>query len=139
MPGCRLRPRRELRFDWFTYSGKTSAARDGARTLSRGERGDRQSAVHTYRNALPSDAQIAAATTVSALEKLLGPPQGFADAFGTESGMRWAAGWALFTVRDQATVDTLSVSCAVSSRRGEREARVEGLRITRGIAKPSKG
>src|SRR4029453_15074413 len=82
---------RELRFDWFTYSDKPSVFHFGPRTMSRSAGGDGETAIHTYRTDLPTDADIQGWTTISALTNLLGAPHGFHD------GVPFSAGWSFFT------------------------------------------
>ncbi len=127
---------RELRFDWFSYSDKLSPLNWGRAIISKGERGNGQSAIHSFRASLPTDAEIAGARTVSTLEKLFGPSQGFADGWGSNKEMRSSAGWAFFTLKDESTVETVSVVCMTVWRAGDTEVHVDSMKVTRGSATP---
>ena len=118
---------RELHFDWFSYSRKPSSFHFGPRTISKNEGDDSESAIHAFRASLPSDAELTAATTVSALEKFLGPSQGFSDG--------WTASWEFFTLKDDTTIETVSVFCMITNRRGDVEWRVDSIKVIRGTAK----
>lgn len=116
----------ELRFDWFSFSDKPSPWHFGPKTISRSEGGDTESAIFTWRPSLPSDSDLIAAPTVSALEKFLGPSQGFSDS---------GAGWAFFTLRKPDEVETVSISCSAPYRSGGQRL-IDSLQVTRGKARP---
>ena len=125
----------ELRFDWFTCSNKMANG-FGKRTISKDEGGDRQSNIYTYRTSLPTDAELTAATTVSALKGFFGLSQGFTDGWGDQREMHSTAGWTFFTLKDDATIETVSVFCMITHRDGDPEWRVDSMRVTRGSARP---
>lgn len=128
---------RELRFDWYSYSHKQSYFHFGPATISKSEGDDGESAIHTFRTSLPTDAELASAKTVSALERLLGPSQGWTDGWGKREGeMSKTAGWDFFTLKDETTIETVTVFCMVSRLQGEVEWRVESMKVIRGTAKP---
>jgi hypothetical protein len=128
---------RELRFDRFSHSHEPSHFHFGPTTISRSLGDDKETAIHMFRTSLPTDAELTAATTVSALERFLGPTQGWTDAWGGLRGINKTAGWYLFTLKDDTTIETVSVFCMVTRRPGEVEWRVESMRVARGTAKPN--
>jgi hypothetical protein len=125
---------RELRFDWFSYSETPSPFNFGAKTVSKAGRGQNHSNIHTFRASLPTDAEIGAAETVSALEKFLGPAHGFTDGWGSDAEMHSTAGWSFFALADTDTIETVSIFCMVTQRRGDVERRVDSVRVIRGRA-----
>jgi hypothetical protein len=96
------------------------------------------SAIRTFRTSIPTDTELTAATTVSSLEKLLGPSQGWTDAWGSRKDeISKTAGWGFFTVKDDTTIEILSVFCMVTRRQGDVAWRVDSMKVTRGTAKPN--
>jgi len=129
---------RELQFDWFSFSDKPSHFHFGPKTISRSEGGQGQSAIHTWRASLPSDTELMAASTVSALEKFLGPSQGVTDGWGSDTEMHSTAGWTFFTHRQADEIETVSIFCMTTHRKGEADWRVDSLQVTRGRATPGR-
>jgi hypothetical protein len=128
---------RELRFDWFSYSPEPSHFHFGPASISKSDGDDGESAIHTFRISLPADAELAAATTVSALERSLGPSQGWTDAWGiSEGGISKTAGWKFFTLKDDTTIETVTVFCMVTRRQADVEWQVDSMEVIRGTAKP---
>lgn len=124
----------QLRFDWFRFSDKPWYLHSGSRTVSRSEGGGMESAVHTWRASLPSDTELMAASTVSALEKFLGPSQSIPDEWGFLKETHSSAGWRFFTLKHPDEIETLSIFCAATQREGDSERRVDSLQVTRGRA-----
>lgn len=118
----------ELRFDWFSFSDQSSPWHFGPKTISRSEGGETESAIYTWRASLPSDSDLVAASTVSELEKFLGPPQGFHD---------MGAGWAFFTLGKSDEVETVSISCFTPHRYGGQWV-IDSLQVTRGKVRPER-
>jgi hypothetical protein len=126
---------RDLRFDWFQFSGEASYFHEGPRTISRSEGGRRESDFHTWRASLPSDTILLAASTVSALEKFLGPSQSDRDEWGgPNEEMHSSAGWSFFTLKHPDDIETISIFCMATQRKGDAERRVDSLQVTRGRA-----
>lgn len=126
---------RELHFDWFTYSDKPSHFYWGTRRLSRslGERGETFG--HSYRASFPTDAQITAATTLSSLTNLLGPTQGPGDSWGLFGETHSLEGWSLFTLTDDHTIETLSVSCTLVQPHRQSGRQLDTIEVRRGVAR----
>ena len=126
---------RELHFDWFTYSDKPSHFYFGARRLSRslGEKGETFG--HSYRASFPTDAQITAATTLSSLTNLLGPTQGPGDSWGLFGETYSIVFWSLFTLTDERTIETLSVSCTLVQPHAQSERQLDSIEVRRGVAR----
>jgi hypothetical protein len=118
---------RELRFDWFTYSDKRSAVNFGPRNISKSEGGEMISLIHTFRSSLPTDADLTKVTTISELERLLGPSQGGRCVYGIDFQMFSSARWQFFSIKDAGTIETLSISCGVTRRDPDPEWRVSSM------------
>ncbi len=125
---------RELHFDWFTYSEKPHFIPSTRRiSKSCGDKGE--TFFHSYRPSFPTDAQIAAVTNFSSLTSLLGATRGHMSAWGFDGETHTAASWALFTLKDEQTVETLAVYCRLVQARGQAERQLESIKVRRGIAK----
>ena len=124
---------RELSFDWFTYSDKPHFSLGNRRiSKSYGDKGE--TFIHSYRASFPTDAQITAVATFSSLTNLLGATRGHASAWGFDGEIHTAASWALFTLKDEQTIETLSVYCTLVQARGQTERQLESIEVRRGIA-----
>jgi len=123
----------DLRFDWFRFSDKTSYFPLGP-TVCRSDDDGSESAFHTWRASFPSDGDLMAASTVSSLEKLLGPSQSPSDKWGFVGEIHSSAGWSFFSLANPDDIETLSIFCDATQRKGDTERRVDSLRITRGRA-----
>lgn len=125
-----------LRFDWFTYSTNGIFAIFGPKAISRSYRVG-ETSVASYRESLPFDAQISAATKESELVKLLGPSFSV-DAWGMGDGeLHSQASWYVFTLRNDNELETLDVACSIVKKDDEKEWKIKGVRVTRGKAKPA--
>lgn len=117
---------RELLFDWFQYSDKPSVWNFGPRTVSRSASSG-ETAIHTYRKDLPSDAAIRACKTHKDLINLLSLPH-WVD------GPPFMAGWRFFTVTASNSIDTISIT-TIQERW---DAEINSLEIRRGVAREQK-
>lgn len=124
----------QLRFDWFRFSDKPWYIHSGPKTVSRSEGGRTESAIQTWRASLPSDTELMAASTVSALEKFLGPSQSIPDEWGFLKETHSSASWSFFTLRDPDELETISIVCMATQRKGDAEWRIDSLQVTRGTA-----
>jgi hypothetical protein len=130
-----LKLRCRLKFDRFQFSENPSRGGFGARTISRSVGHDSVDNIHSHRASLPSDEELAKATTVSELTRLLGRPQGSTTGWGEENEMHSTAGWAFFTLNGDESMETISIFCMVTQRRGK-DPYVDSMRITRGVTRP---
>lgn len=132
----------ELRFDFFHYIQKPSALPLGSRAVSqfsdRGAEGGRHTRLHIHRETLPTDSQLTNVPTVAALTNLLGLSWGPKSAWGDSQAMHSQASWAYFRMKDDLTLETLSVFCLTTVTNGQSEEFVESIRIRRGTARPSR-
>ena len=129
---------RESRFDHFALSDKPSPLGFGPKTLSRIEKDGGLTSMHSWRESLPSDAELAEATTVDAMEKRLGPAlSGYSSIWGSHLGWHSSANWGFFTLKHPRELETLSIFALVTQYHGEKERRLDSLRVTRGIARPN--
>jgi hypothetical protein len=125
----------DLRFDWFQFPDKASYFHLGPRTVSRSNDDGRESAVHTWRASFPSDGDLMAASSVSSLEKLLGPSQSPLDEWGGPNGeMHSSASWSFFKLRHPYEIETFSIFCMATQRKGDAERRVDSIQVIRGRA-----
>ena len=126
-----------LRFDWFAFNDPAPVnGHFGKVWISKDEGGSSGSAIHTFRSSLPTDDELLATRSVTELEKRLGLSQGWRDAWGSEAAMYSTAGWSFFLLKDSTMVETVSIFCMTTRRKGEAEWRVDSMRITRGTARP---
>jgi len=132
----------DVYFDLFSYFDKRTAMPAGSRVISQSldqtKDGSRETSLHVHRASFPTDAELAGAHTLGALANLLGPIWGPRDAWGLgDAIMHSHASWACFRLKDDDTLETLSVSCSTTHTVGQPE-QVESIRIRRGTAKPAK-
>ena len=124
---------RELHFDWFTYSEKPHFL-PSTRRISKNYGDKGETFLHCYRASFPTDAQITAVTNFSSLTNLLGATRGHMSAWGLDGETHTAASWALFALKDEQTIETLSVHCTLVQPRGQSERQLESIEVRRGIA-----
>lgn len=134
--------KRDLRFDFFHYFERPLS--DDSRTVSRQDNktGEawRFSSLHSYRDIFPTDSQLTEARTEAALTKLLGAKGAGtgASAWGDVRVMHSSAGWTFFRLKDDTTIETLSVFCFTTVTNGDPNTYVESIEIRRGTARSQK-
>lgn len=89
------------------------------------------------RLSLPTDKELTHAETVTELAGMFGPSQGATDGWGGEAEMYSTAGWSFFLLKDEMTIETVSIFCMIARRKGESDWRVTGMEVSRGTARPS--
>jgi hypothetical protein len=70
-----------------------------------------------------------------ALSRFLGPSQGPTTGWGSHTEFHATAAWGFFTVKDSATVETVGIFCDISRRIDEPDWRVDGMEVSRGVAR----
>lgn len=128
--------RQKVRLDAVVIVPKGSVGRVGPRALAHVEKEGGYSALHTVRDSLPADAEIrrAAERGVGAIERLLGPAQGFPHAAGRGLEPWVRSSWSYCDLKGDGAVETLKVT-AIFDRR-DKDARVESLEVRRAKASP---
>jgi hypothetical protein len=128
-----------LRFDLFSFFDKPSVWHHGPRVISqsygRTTNGWQHGNLHSHLLLFPTDAQFTEARTASSLTNLLGPSQGFTDGWGDSTARYFSAYWSFFRLKDDTSVETLDVSCSITSTNGQPEFYVDGIKIRRGTAR----
>ena len=127
--------RYDLKFDLAVVAPKNPVGHVGPKGVATSDTNGGYRALHSIRDSLPTDPAIKSASTQTALQKALGPAQGFPQATGYGPIARTQLTWSLLSVKET-TLDTLQVNAVVEKGPGSGEPRVESLEILRGAARP---
>lgn len=134
------RDKSHLHFDLFGHYSGTSETNPGSRVICKSYGGTKSGwkygNLYYRREVLPTDVQIAKATTLSMLTNLLGTSRGGLDAHGDGRVWHSAASWSLFRFRNDRMLETLSVSCLTTHTNGQSEIYVDGVSVWRGTVHP---
>jgi hypothetical protein len=125
-----------LKFDTAVIAPKKAVGNVGPKGIARSEKDGGYSVLHTYHDSLPSDSQIKSAATQADLEKVLGLAHGFPAMSGRGEESRVRLQWAFFSLKKDASLDTLDVTAIVEKRLSTKQAYIDSLEILRGNAWP---
>jgi hypothetical protein len=128
--------RYKLRFDTLVVTPKSPIGNVGPRGLARADKDGGYIGLHTLRDRLPGDIQLEAAKTLTDLQKLLGPTQGFAAAASEDGERRERVSWSAATLNGDKSLDALQVNALVEKRARPNDAHIHSLEILRGTASP---
>lgn len=123
-----------VRFDAVVVTAKGNIGNVGPKGVARIDKDGGYTALHTLQDAMPSDSDIRAAAekNLAALEKLLGPSQGFPAQTGIGETPLFRSEWSFATLQE-GSIETLRIWARAANRSGK----VESLEVRRGSAEPT--
>jgi hypothetical protein len=120
-----------VRFDAVVVAAKGNIGNVGPKGVARIDKDGGYTALHTLRGPLPSDSDIRAAAqkNLAALERLLGPSQGFPAQTGIGETPLFRSEWS-FAALHERSIETLRISALAANGSGK----IESLEVRRGSA-----